>query len=248
MQLDIVHYLAAHADRLLGAQADAPISTLDLYGPPGQRADTIVSVDPNAPTLLAFDYMLGAGVSGAPVVSPQGELVANLSVSDLRCIQPEHLGVLALPVAEFLALLHRTTYLGYSQGGSKSKDHPFFAGSPGSGHRSSEAEVSAAAAADAVRLITVTPNTTLREVLHQLGDNRIHRLYCVDPNVEGSCAGLVGVVTPTDVLCWLAGVPRLPPPPPSHSAIFRVSSVPPPTPTSTPLSNSGATTPQQIVS
>lgn len=34
------------------------------------------------------------------------------------CIQPDHLSVLALPVAEFLALLHNTSYLGYSQRGS----------------------------------------------------------------------------------------------------------------------------------
>lgn len=39
--------------------------------------------------------------------------------SDLRGIQPEHLSVLALPVAEFLALLHGTSYLGYSQRGSE---------------------------------------------------------------------------------------------------------------------------------
>ena len=52
-----------------------------------------------------------------------------------RCIQPEHLGVLALPVAEFLALLHQTAYLGYSQRSSGSSDHAFFAGSPKVGER-----------------------------------------------------------------------------------------------------------------
>lgn len=36
-----------------------------------------------------------------------------------RCIQPDHLSVLALPVAEFLALLHHTSYLGYSQRSSQ---------------------------------------------------------------------------------------------------------------------------------
>lgn len=43
-------------------------------------------------------------VSGAPVVSDSGELIANLSISDLRALTSEHFGVLALPVAEFLAV------------------------------------------------------------------------------------------------------------------------------------------------
>jgi len=30
----------------------------------------------------------------------------NLSASDVRCLQPEHFGILGLPVAELLALLH----------------------------------------------------------------------------------------------------------------------------------------------
>jgi hypothetical protein len=33
-------------------------------------------------------------------------LIANLSASDVRCLQPEHFGILGLPVAELLALLH----------------------------------------------------------------------------------------------------------------------------------------------
>lgn len=36
-------------------------------------------------------------------------------------------GVLALPVAEFLAVKHGTSYLGYSQHSSKGAAHPFFA-------------------------------------------------------------------------------------------------------------------------
>ncbi len=43
------------------------------------------------------------------------------------------MGMLALPVAEFVALLHNTTYLGYSaRSGSRasSREHTLFAGSP----------------------------------------------------------------------------------------------------------------------
>ncbi len=52
-------------------------------------------------------------VSGAPVVSDSSELIANLSISDLRALTSEHFGVLALPVAEFLAVEHQTAYIGW---------------------------------------------------------------------------------------------------------------------------------------
>ncbi len=58
---------------------------------------------------LAPSCWQAAGVSGAAVVAASGELIASLSASDFRAIKPQHLGVLALPVAEFLALQHNTT-------------------------------------------------------------------------------------------------------------------------------------------
>ncbi len=152
----------------------------------------MITVDPNALTLLAFEGMLARGVSGAPVVNADGEIVANLSVSDLRCIQPEHLGMLALPVAEFVALTHGTTYLGYSQGGGISPrtsldrrgsgdrvsgggTHTFFAGSPRAGAAMAHAGAmpdsprAGAAVSDTVsehciRFFTVRPTSTLSEV------------------------------------------------------------------------------------
>jgi len=134
--------------------------------------------------------------SGAAVVSPQtGGLVANLSLSDLRLITPEHFSVLALPVAEFLALLHNTSYLGYSQRSSSQSGagtNPFFALGPrtmGMGER------------DKVPLYTCTRASTLREVLHTLGDNGVHRVYVLDPQAKPN---VVGVLTPTDLLRWIS--------------------------------------------
>ncbi len=47
-----------------------------------------------------------------------------------RCIQAEHFGKLALPVAEFLALTHDTAYAGYAASGpdslEKIQEEPFF--------------------------------------------------------------------------------------------------------------------------
>jgi CBS domain-containing protein len=44
----------------------------------------LVTLSATTPTLLAFQQLAAAGVLGAPVVSPEGRLVANLSVSDVR--------------------------------------------------------------------------------------------------------------------------------------------------------------------
>jgi hypothetical protein len=60
----------------------------------------------------------------------------NLQIVPHICHQLTHcglmfacrvVGVLALPVAEFLAVKHGTSYLGYSQHSSKGAAHPFFA-------------------------------------------------------------------------------------------------------------------------
>ena len=50
-----------------------------------------------------------------------------------RCIKLDHLGILALPVAEFLALSHKTSYLGYSLHTSSQAHHEFFANRCGPG-------------------------------------------------------------------------------------------------------------------
>ena len=116
-QLDVLRFLARHKERWWGggggpgggALGDRSIAELGLLA--GKRP--VLTVDPHTPTLLALREMKAAGVSGAAVVSPTtGTAIANLSVSDLRAVDPRHLSVLALPVAELLALLHKTTYVG----------------------------------------------------------------------------------------------------------------------------------------
>ena len=109
-QLDVLRFLAKHKERwsksALGDKSIADLGLLSGKAP-------VLTVDPHTPTLLALREMKAAGVSGAAVVSPAtGTAIANLSVSDLRAVDPRHLSVLALPVAELLALLHKTTYVG----------------------------------------------------------------------------------------------------------------------------------------
>ncbi|KAG2499693.1 hypothetical protein HYH03_002628 [Edaphochlamys debaryana] len=154
-QLDVIRYLHENP-QLLGDLAGATVEQLGWVPPPPSSsappspgvappgsARPLVTVDASLPALLAYERMARAGVSGAPVVadaeaavgssgagSTSGCLIANLSMSDLRNIQSQHLGILALPVGEFLALLHNTSYLGYSQRTSQQAGHPFFASGP----------------------------------------------------------------------------------------------------------------------
>ena len=44
----------------------------------------LVTIEPATPTLLAFDKLATARVLGGPVIAPDGQLIANLSVSDVR--------------------------------------------------------------------------------------------------------------------------------------------------------------------
>jgi hypothetical protein len=86
-----------------------------------------------------------------------------------RGIQPDHFGVLALPVAEFLAVKHGTSYLGYSQhpdSWAAAKDHPYFAGNtPSSPLRAPGPE-----AADADASVTDMANGDGQVVAGRSGD------------------------------------------------------------------------------
>lgn len=217
-QLDVLKFLVAHKERL-GGLAKRSLSDAGLLtGKP-----PVATVDPHTPTLLALKSMLAAGVSGAAVVATgSGVAIANLSISDLRAVQPHHLGVLALPVAEFLSVLHHTSFAGYSVGGSSPRSpsaaaHPFFATtsrgraappspsplassvSGGGG----DAGVEDADSGGDVRVLTVTPQTSVADAAATMARTRVHRLYVADdPDAPLPSA----VVTPTDVMRLVAGV------------------------------------------
>jgi CBS domain-containing protein len=93
-QLDVLHHLAAHQERL-GELGSRTLADLGLAG--GEGRPPVATVDPHTPTLLALKSMLAAGVSGAAVVqAADGVAIANLSTSDVRACQPRHLSILAL--------------------------------------------------------------------------------------------------------------------------------------------------------
>lgn len=72
-------FLLQHSDQL-GPSASSSIDELGLVSASKQ----LLTLEPSLPTLLAFERLAAAGVTGAPVLSSQGELIANLSTSDVR--------------------------------------------------------------------------------------------------------------------------------------------------------------------
>lgn len=97
--MDIIRFLHARVDDL-GALADASVEEVSLAGP--DLFTFFVSSQLTAlRTLVELDHHR---LSAAGVVNGAGELVANISVSDLRDVPADKLGMLALPVLEFLAV------------------------------------------------------------------------------------------------------------------------------------------------
>ncbi|KAI3429675.1 hypothetical protein D9Q98_005760 [Chlorella vulgaris] len=188
-QTDVLRFLVSHLDEL-GPAANETLEDLGLLtGKP-----PVLSVDPHVPALLAYAQLAAQQVSGAPVVTASGEMIANLSISDLRSITAEQFGALALPVAEFLAVEHGTAYLGYSASASQHSRHPFFA----SGNRAG------GPAKGDIQLVTVRKETTLAELLKKIVDEKIHRVYVVQS--EEGPPKVQAVITPTDLLRLVAGV------------------------------------------
>ena len=186
---DAVRYLAVNVERL-GGMADASLRDLGLAAATAAREKKkkkLIAVPPTTPAIEAFARMCDERVSGVGVLDDRGSLIANLSVSDVRCIQPEHFGILGLPAAEFLALLHGTSYAGFSGAGTPSDviSNPFFAKMNEGGFRKS-----------GPYLVTATPETTFREVLHSFLTHGVHRVYVCEENNKKP----VDVVTLTDAL------------------------------------------------
>lgn len=186
---DAVRYLAVNVERL-GGMADASLRDLGLAAETAAREKKkkkLIAVPPTTPAIEAFARMCDERVSGVGVLDDRGSLIANLSVSDVRCIQPEHFGILGLPAAEFLALLHGTSYAGFSGAGTPSDviSNPFFAKMNEGGFRKT-----------GPYLVTATPETTFREVLSSFLTHGVHRVYVCEENNKNP----VDVVTLTDAL------------------------------------------------
>ena len=144
----------------------------------------------------ALSKMKKEGVSSAPVIAGDSEaMIANLSLSDLagRALRPEHFGVLALPVAEFLALVHGTAYIGYSRS-SYDANHPYFASQGVSSHPKTPNPKD-------IQVYAVRRSTSLREAIGTICHHRLHHLYVCEESMK-----VEAVVSITDILQFIAGV------------------------------------------
>lgn len=113
-QTDVVEWLAVHDCKLPHSLETRTIRELG-FGSDRRRAD-FVQVDASAPTIECFRTLSKCNVSGAAVVDGNGRVIGDITSADLRSLTREHFSVVGLPVAEFIALMHGTSYAGYAVG------------------------------------------------------------------------------------------------------------------------------------
>jgi hypothetical protein len=166
-----------------------------------------------------FALMHNSDISGVGVVDPvSGLLVANLSVSDLRCLRSaDDFDLLGLPVIRFAHArwaseqrLEQRVSSGGEAGGETGAQQAQQAPEPPTPGVSAEQQQAAAGAQAAQApkglrpaVVTVAPEDTLLRVMEVLVAHKLHRVYVADERAKP-----VGVVTITDVLRLFAVDPN----------------------------------------
>jgi CBS domain-containing protein len=151
----------------------------------------VVSVERGTPVVQAFQTMLAKGATAVAVMDG-AQLVANLSAAELRGMQPQQFGDLALPVGEFLltrAAAERTRHL---------------PGSPAAAYGVHAPTPVAAIAAPAV----CATDASVAHAVQVMVERQVHRVYLVAPGQgeEGAAAGApVGVLSTSDLIMALLG-------------------------------------------
>lgn len=107
-QSDIIKFLHKSPAKL-GSLGSATVGELGLI------SGHVEGVHPETPAIEALMTMSKLRLSSLAVLDPNGAIVGNFSLSDLRTIVSAHFGALALPVGEFLAHEHRTEYVGFNR-------------------------------------------------------------------------------------------------------------------------------------
>jgi len=144
-QSDLVRLLARNVN-VLGALKSKSIGELGL----GTRAPVVVKDDVTA--LQAFPAMYAGGVSGVGIVDhATGQLLANLSASDMRGISRDEIDLLDCDVMRFLQC--------------ELKNVP--------------AELRGSATKP-IHVYSLHPNATIEDVLAAFAASCVHRMYVVD--------------------------------------------------------------------
>lgn len=111
-QTDVVHWLADHDCKLPNSLQTHTLRDLG-FGSESRRNE-FVKVAASTATIECYRILRERNVSGAAVVENDGRIIGDVTNGDLRSLTREHFAVLGLPVAEFIALLHGTSYSGYA--------------------------------------------------------------------------------------------------------------------------------------
>ena len=142
------------------------------------RGGGVVSVTPEASSVAALALMRQRGIAGVAVVDGKtGKLIGNFSATELRALTADHLGALALPVAEMLALEHGLEFWGI--------DHSAPEAAPALEHSSKFARAAHRRRSQlggdvGQEIAACSPGDTVASVLERLVSRRLHRLYVVD--------------------------------------------------------------------
>jgi len=110
-QTDVVEWLAEHDDKLSHSLETKSLRELGFGS--DERRRQFVTVKATTPTIACFQQMMEKNVSGAAIVEEE-RVIADITFGDLRLLTPEYFSVLGLPVAEFIALTHNTSYAGFA--------------------------------------------------------------------------------------------------------------------------------------
>lgn len=110
-QTDVVEWLAEHDGKLSHSLETKSLRELGFGS--DERRRQFVTVKATTPTIACFQQMMDKNVSGAAIVEEE-RVIADITFGDLRLLTPEYFSVLGLPVAEFIALTHNTSYAGFA--------------------------------------------------------------------------------------------------------------------------------------
>lgn len=179
-QTDVIRHLYKHAE--LQSMLGISLKALTVEQAGMCEGKTVACVPQITPTHAAFASMYASRVSAVGVLNEKGQLIGNLSASDLRRILPEHFSVLALPVAHFIAVMLSNTFAAYSS----------------STHDNFMKTQSAVLKTPLPKMIVCQPETPVLDVLKLLATTGKHRIYVV--NAAGKP---LAVITATDILRYL---------------------------------------------
>ncbi|KAL0030536.1 hypothetical protein WJX79_002975 [Trebouxia sp. C0005] len=184
-QSDVVQWLQQH-QASLGALKGMTARQL------GWADKQIKSLPAKTPAIECLAQMHQSGLSAIAITdgTDSNQLIGNFSVSDLRSIESEHFGSLALPVGEFLALDHGLEYWGIA-------DHEHVKASPAAVFANKRRQEREPGPGDMVgqSLVTCTPQDTFSTIIDRIVEHHLHRVYVVNDRGQA-----VGVVTLTDLL------------------------------------------------